>query len=164
MTRMAPISLVALMLSLAPAWAGSLSDDADFVTRASTGNLFAITESRLALERSQDPRVKALAHRLAEDHEGAETALQAAADGSGITLATALDPNHQARVTALQSKSGADFDKAYIADQGALHSNALTLYGDCMLLSDNKKLKTLAIKMIPVTATQLNDIRALSGN
>jgi putative membrane protein len=108
--------------------------------------------------------VKALAHRLAEVHEGAETALPAAADGSAVTIATALDPNHQARVTALQRKSGAGFDKAYVADQVALHSNALTLYGDCMLLSGNKKLKTLALKMIPVTETQLDDIRALSEN
>ena len=66
-------------------------------------------------------------------------------------------------MTALQSKSGADFDKAYVADQSETHSNALTLYGDYMLLGDNEKLKALAIKMIPITETQLKDVRALSG-
>jgi putative membrane protein len=108
--------------------------------------------------------VKALANRLVEDHGTAETALQAAAVGSDATVATMLDEIHQARVTTLRSKSGADFDKTYVADQGETHSNALTLYGDYMLLGDNKKLKALAIKMIPVTETQLKNIRALSGN
>jgi predicted outer membrane protein len=64
----------------------------------------------------------------------------------------------------LQNLSGDDFDKAYIADQGENHSNALTLYADYMLLGDNPKLKALAIKMIPITQAQLRNAQALSGN
>ena len=75
-----------------------------------------------------------------------------------------LDGGHQARVTTLQNKSGEDFDKTYIADQGEIHSNTLTLYADYMLLGDNAKLKALAIKMIPVTEAQLKKAQALSGN
>jgi predicted outer membrane protein len=67
-------------------------------------------------------------------------------------------------VTALQSKSGVDFDKTYIADQGEIHSNTLTLYADYMLLGDNAKLKALAVKMIPITQAQLSKAQALSGN
>jgi len=75
-----------------------------------------------------------------------------------------LNGGHQARVTTLQNKSGEDFDETYIADQGEIHSNTLTLYADYMLLGDNAKLKALAIKMIPVTEAQLKKAQALSGN
>jgi hypothetical protein len=53
-------------------------------------------------------------------------------------------------------------DKAYVADQGEIHSNTLTLYADYMLLGDNAKLKALAIKMIPITEAQLKQTQALS--
>ncbi|HUC18697.1 MAG TPA: DUF4142 domain-containing protein [Acetobacteraceae bacterium] len=161
-----PICVIGLVLSLAvaPARAGDFNAEVDFVTRASIGNLFAITESRLALDRTGDPQVKTFALRLIESHGKAEAALQAAADGSGATVPTALDQDHQARVTALRSKSGVDFDKAYVADQYEVHSNALTLYADYMLLGDNKALKALAIRMIPITEAELNDARALLGN
>ena len=73
-----------------------------------------------------------------------------------------LDQEHRTRLTALRGRSGADFDKTYIADQGEIHSNTLTLYADYMLLGDNAKLKALAIRMIPITQAQLNKVQALS--
>jgi putative membrane protein len=149
-------------LLVTPAWAGDAKAEIDFVTRASIGNLFAITESQLAIGRTDDPKIKALAQQLVEDHQKAEAALEPAADGSGAAIAAALDGDHQARVTTLQGRSGADFDKVYVADQGEIHSNTLTLYADYMLLGDNAKLKALAIKMIPITEAQLKQTQALS--
>jgi putative membrane protein len=156
------IGVIGLVLLTSPARAGN--DEADFVTRASVGNLFAITESQLAIERADDPKVKTLAQQLVDDHKKAEAELDSAADGSGATAAAALDADHQTRATALQGKSGADFDKAYAADQGEIHSNLLTLYADYMLLGDNAKLKPLAIRMIPITEQQLKKVQALAGN
>lgn len=163
MTAIFSIGALALVLSAGPAGAGG-KDEVDFVTRASIGNLFAIAQSQLAIGQAGDPKIKAFAQQLVEDHGKAETELESAADGSGATVSTALDRDHRARMTALQGKSGADFDKAYVADQSEMHSNALTLYADYMLLGDNAKLKTLAIKMIPVTETQLKNAQALAGN
>ena len=164
MTAIFSMCLIALSLLVTPAWAGDANDEIDFVTRASTGNLFAIAESELALNRADASEVKFFAQQLIDDHESAKAALESAAAGSGATVSTTLDADHQARLTALQSKSGADFDKAYIADQGEIHSNTLTLYADYMLLGDNAKLKALAIKMIPITQGQLKKAQALSGN
>ena len=164
MTTISSMCLIALSLLATPAWAGDVNDEIDFVNRASVGNLFAIAESELALRRADASEVKFLAQQLIDDHEKAKAALDSAAVGSGATVATMLDGDHQARVTTLQNKSGEDFDKSYIADQGENHSNALTLYADHMLLGDNPKLKALAIKMIPITEAQLKKAQALSGN
>jgi putative membrane protein len=152
---------MALLLSAAPTWARDFNAEVDFVTRAANGDLFAIAESRLALNRARDPQVKTFARRLLDDHGRAQAELQAAAKGSGAMVPTTLDKDDQARVTALRGKSGVDFDKAYVADQGANHSNALTLYGDYMLWGENKNLNALASKMIPTTEAQLKDAQAL---
>jgi putative membrane protein len=161
-TAIFSICMLGFVLLVTPAWAGDA--EVDFVTRASVGNLFAIAESELALSRADASEVKFFAQQLIDDHEKAKAALDSAADGSGAKIATTLDGDHEARVTALQNISGDDFDKAYIADQSENHSNALTLYADYMLLGDNAKLKALAIKMIPITQGQLNKAQALSGN
>ncbi len=150
-------------MSLVPVWAADFSAELDFLTRASNSNLFAIEESQLAIDRSGDSKVKSFARRSVEDHESAEAELKAASEGSGATVPTALDQEHQARLTALQGKSGADFDKAYVADQGENQSNALTLYGDYMLWGEYEKLHALAIKMIPITEAQLKNAQVLAG-
>jgi putative membrane protein len=162
MTLTVPV-VVGLVLSVGLAFAADFSAELDFVTRASNSNLFAIQESRLALDRTGDLQVKTFARRLVEDHEKAETELQAAAEGSGAAVPRVLDQEHQARLTALQGKSGTDFDKAYGADQGENHSNALTLYADYMLWGENEKLHALAVKMIPITEAQLKEAQALPG-
>jgi putative membrane protein len=165
MTVAVSIGVVGLVLAAAAsASAGRFNPEGDFVTRAAIGNLFATAESRLALDRAAGPTVKTFARRLVAEHGSAQAALAAAADGSGAAVPTTLDEPHQARLTALQGKSGADFDKAYVADQGEAHSNALTLYGDYMLLGDDAKLKALAIKMIPITAAELKDAQSLAGD
>jgi putative membrane protein len=158
------ICVLGFGLLVTPAWAGDAKAEIDFVTRASIGNFFAIVESQLAIGRTDDPKVRALAQQLVEDHQKAEAALEPAAEGSGAAVAAALDRDHQARVATLQGKSGADFDKFYVADQGEIHSNTLTLYADYMLLGDNAKLKALAIGMIPITEAQLRKTQALSGD
>ena len=88
----------------------------------------------------------------------------AAAKGSGALVPTTLDQDHQARLRALRGKSGADFDRAYVADQGENHSNALTLYADYMLWGENEKLHALAVKMIPIAEAELKETQALAGD
>lgn len=159
-----PIGVVGFLLSAGLAFAASFSAELDFVTRASNSNLFAVEESRLALDRTHEPRVKTFARRLIDEHGQAEAELQAQATGSGAAVPTKLDHDHQARLAALRGKSGMDFDKAYIADQVENHSNALTLYGDYMLWGEYEKLHALAIKMIPITEAELKEAQALAGD
>jgi putative membrane protein len=164
MTLTIRIGVIGLVLWVVPAWAQNFSAEVDFVTRAANSNLFAIEESRLALDRTRAPELKTFARQLLDDHRRAEAELQAAAKGSGATVPTTLDQDHQARLKALRGKSGVGFDTAYVADQGENHSNALTLYGDYMLWGETEKLHALAIKMIPITEAQLKDAQALPAH
>jgi putative membrane protein len=134
MTLTVPIGVIGFVLSVVPAWPRTLAPKSTF------------------------------ARRLLEDHGGAQSALQAAAEGSSAAVPTTLDQDHQTRLTALRGKSGWDFDEAYVADRGEVHSNALTRYGDYMLWGETQKLHALAMKMIPITEAQLKDAQALAGD
>jgi putative membrane protein len=152
-----------ILLSRGPARAEDVGALTDFLTRASVGNIFAVAESRLAFKRAPDPQVRAFARRLLQEQQSAQAALKAAAAGSGVPFPTTLDQDHAARLAALRRTSGAAFDKAFVTDQVEDHSNALTLYGDYMLLGDNAALKALAVRLIPVTEAQLKVAQKLSG-
>ena len=118
----------------------------------------------LSSDNAVSARLKIFARRLVEDHGRAQAELQTAAEGSGAAVPRTLDHEHQTRLKALRGRSGADFDKAYIADQGENHSNALTLYGDYMLWGEYEKLHALAIRMIPITEAELKDVQVLAGD
>jgi putative membrane protein len=148
------LSIAAVGPWIETAWSGDAKAEIDFVTRAANGDLLALAESRLVLERSDDARIKAVAQRLVEVHTAAEAGLEGAASRSGATIPKMLDAAHRMRLAALQGMSGAALDRAYVGDQAEVHSNALTLYADYMLLGDNAPLKAYAIKMIPVAEAQ----------
>ena len=135
MTLTVSIGVVGLVLSLSPSMGGGLQRRARLRDQGLEQQPLDIDELRLALDRKcgYSPSVKTFARRLVDDHESAEAELKIAAEGSGAAVPPMLDPEHQARLTALQGTSGTDFDQAYVADQGENHSNALTLYGDYML-------------------------------
>lgn len=140
---------------------GDAKAETDFVTRAANGDMLALAESRLVLERSDDAQIKAVAQRLVDVHTMAEADLEAAASRSGATVPTMLDAAHRTRLAAFQGMSGVALDRAYVGDQAEVHSNALTLYADYMLLGDNAPLKAYATKMIPVAEAQFKAMQAL---
>jgi hypothetical protein len=55
LTPTVPVGVIGLVLSVAPALAGDFSAELDFLTRDSNSDLFAIEESRLALDRTRAP-------------------------------------------------------------------------------------------------------------
>jgi putative membrane protein len=101
-----PLGVIGLVLLAARASAADFSAELDFLTRASNANLFAIEESRLALDRSGDAKVKSFARQMVDEHGTAEAEVQAAAEGSGAAVPTTLDEEHQAHPTALRGASG----------------------------------------------------------
>jgi predicted outer membrane protein len=164
MTLTFPLSVIGLILLAARASAADFSAELDFLTRASERQPLRDRGVAARPLSEGDAKLKSFARQMVDEHGTAEAELQAAAKGSGAAVPTTLDEEHQAHLTALRGASAADFDKAYVADQGENHSNALTLYGDYMLWGEYEKLHALAIKMIPITEAQLKAAQALAGD
>ena len=131
--------------------------------KASVGNTFEVDESKLALKQGASPKVKAFARKMIKDHGLAEKKLQAAAKGSGAAVEMSLDDPHQAMVTALQGKTGADFDKAYVADQVQAHQETAALLTSYKDSGDDAKLKTWAAKTLPTVNMHLKMVQAMSS-
>lgn len=101
---------------------------ARYMELASSSSLYAIRASELALERSQDARVRAFAEALISDHRGVSAQLSFA--GRRLNLLPSAEPTgeHRALIGALTSSTNFDADyrrqmPGVLAKAHALHRN-----------------------------------------
>lgn len=105
------------------------AQDREFVTRAAQSGLAEVESSRIAVTQATSEEVRAYAQRMVRDHSATNEELMRLARGKGIEVSPMLDAEHRAQVDALQAKSGADFDRAYLQDMGVrAHQDAVSLF------------------------------------
>ncbi len=119
-----------------------LKSDQDFVNTAIAGGIAEVRESRLALERSQNPAIRAFAQKMIEDHSAANTKLAAVAKQEKLTYPTDVTADESSEYRTLTALSGRDFDRAYVADQLAAHQATVALLQAEMGNSSDQQLKT----------------------
>lgn len=136
---------------------------AGFVTRASLSDMYEIESSRLALERSQSPEVKAFAQRMIDEHSRMSNQLKAAIAQAGLPAQppTVLDGERAELIRGLREASASDFNDKYIDQQTEAHENALNLFRDFANNGDNEQLKKLAAAGAPMIENHLQTVRAL---
>jgi len=138
---------------------------AEYVQQAAIGNQFEIESSKLALQKTRDPAIKSFAQEMVSEHTTATSKLTEAAKTAKIDMAARqrLDRQHQETLAALSSKSGPQFDQAYMRAQLLGHREALNLqkaYGES---GDNPALKAHAQEIQPTVQHHLKEAEKLAA-
>ena len=123
LTLMSSAALAQDPVAASPAGGAASPVDRQFVGRASASNTFEIRSSQMALQRSRDPAVRALARDMIGSHTKAERNLQQSAryDDDQGGAEPVVNPRTEGMLADLGALSGADFDKLYVDDQVAAH-------------------------------------------
>ena len=124
------------------------SDPATFVKTAALGGMTEVEASKLAVSKSQDPKVRAFAQQMVKDHTAANAELKDLAARKGWTVPTSLDSEHKAAVQKLSAKSGAAFDEAYSNQMMEDHEKTIALFEGATKSSD-KDVAAFAKKTLP---------------
>ncbi|WP_322025133.1 DUF4142 domain-containing protein [Burkholderia sp. BCC1977] len=135
--------------------------DAEFVDMAKLAGKSEIQASRLALEKSSSPDVRAFAKRMVDDHRKANERLQQLAARNGVSMHAGriVDPD----VEALRDRSGRDFDVAYVAMVGPdAHRNAIRLFEDEARDGRDSDLRAFAAATLPSLRHHLTMAQALA--
>lgn len=103
-----------------------------------------VEAGKMAVSKAQSAEVKAFGQQMVDDHSQALTKVQALAQARGVTLPTELDAKHKAMAAKLEKMSGADFDKAYMANAGVKDHKEV----HAKLMSDAKKIKDADVKAL----------------
>jgi putative membrane protein len=92
----------------------NVKSDDEFVHDVATKNLAEIELSRIALNTSPSPEVKAFARMMIDDHGAAESKLKTVIAGRPIEWPGQLDAKHRETTDDLRKKQGPDFDRDYV--------------------------------------------------
>ena len=116
-----------------------------YVMAAGMSDLFEINSSQIALQKSQNPKVRQFASMLIKDHTKTTAATMKAAQRAGLNPPPPmLDAGATASITELQNASAADFDRIYLAQQVPAHQNAFSLHSHYANAGDERALRTSA--------------------
>lgn len=135
--------------------------DAEFATKAAVGGMAEVALGKLALEKSSSPKIKAFAEMMVNDHGKANEELMTLAKVKNITLPATVDEEHQKKMDELKTKTGTDFDKAYVDAMVDGHEKTLKLMQDEGKDGKDTDLKAFANKTAPVVQTHLTMIKKI---
>lgn len=145
-----------------PAEAKSQADP--YVTAAGQSDLYEINSSQVALEKSQDPRVRAYADMMIKHHTKTTAATLKAAKKAGLTPPPpALSPGATASINELQAAAPADFDRLYLGQQLPAHEAALDLHQSYASGGDKAPLRTSARSAVPIVKRHLDQVKKLQA-
>ena len=122
----------------------------DFVMAAAQSDQYEILAARLAEVQGQDPRIRAYAQRMIQDHTRLTDELRKAAVASGLPApGPGMSSDEAALLGSLQGLRGAAFDKAYARQQGLIHAQAEAVEGSFATAGADATLKAAAQAALP---------------
>jgi putative membrane protein len=135
-------------------------DDPTIVAIFDAANTFDIETSQLALEKSQNAEVRALAQQFVNDHTAVRQQGRDLAAKLGVTPPTLgegdLSRNHAAAMADLRGRTGADFDRAYVTNEVTYHSAVIqAIQTSLMPAIQNAELRTLVETVAPAFQAHL---------
>lgn len=131
--------------------------NANFANEAAASDAFEIATSKLAATKASNAEVKKFAADMIKAHTDSTAKLKKAAASAtpAVTPDPTLPADKQAKVDALGKLSGAEFDKAYAAEQVTAHTETLQKLQDYANNGDVAPLKSFATETVPVVQHHL---------
>ena len=126
--------------------------DNDFMTKATQGGLAEVDMGNMAASKAD---VKAFGNRMVTDHSKANDELKQLAATKGVVQPGDVNDEQKKTMDALSSKSGKDFDKAYMDDMVKDHETDVKEFEKASKNAKDADLKAWATKTLPTLQEHL---------
>jgi putative membrane protein len=163
---MAAAAGVALAIAVTAASAETPTPPAssDFAAIAAQSDTYEIFAGRTAVVQTTEPRVRAFAQEMIDDHTRTSEDLRKAAVASGLKPpAQAMSGDQAHFLSALQSLRGAEFDRAYMRQQVLAHVQALTVAKSYAASGSDPNLRAAAQSVVPMIQHHLEMAQQLQS-
>jgi len=142
------------MVAFIPNIHASQLDDATIFAIFDEVNTVDIWTARLAAQKGHSKKVRELGRKVASDHEAVQQMTRDLAKKLGIVPTPPPNDNTAndlaQTITMLQSKSGTEFDKAYLLHESKFHANAISAVKNTLLPAlKNDEFKELILTVAP---------------
>lgn len=106
----------------------SYEEDAAFAVKAADAGMYEVKLADLALSKSTNADVRALAEMMKKDHSAANAELIQLAKNKNITLPDSVSSDKMDKYRKLAEKSGAEFDREYVDMMVDDHNDDIQLF------------------------------------
>src|SRR6185437_7571900 len=134
---------------------GRQTSDHMFLQKAAQANMAEIQMGQLAQQNGSNASVKQYGERMVTDHSKLNDEAKELAEKKGITLPTTVTQKDQATYQDLSSKTGNDFDKAYITEMIKDHQTDIAEFQKEARSAMDPDIKSLASKALPTLREHL---------
>ncbi|MGN6396444.1 MAG: DUF4142 domain-containing protein [Mucilaginibacter sp.] len=135
--------------------------DAQFIVDAANGDLTQIELGNLAQQKGISKQVKNFGAMITKDHSAINDMVKAIAVTKNISIPKAPGAKEQKKIKKLRTKSGKDFDKAYIREMISDHEKDIKTFQTAAKKCLDPDVKSFAEKTIPVLQQHLDAINAI---
>lgn len=132
-----------------------------YVSNAAEGDMYEIQAAEIALERTQNADIRALAQMIRDDHTAASQAMAPLAQAAGQTIPTELDERRQGLLDNLRGADMNEFDRVWLEQQVAAHNEAITLHEGFSDNEDHPELAAHAGSVVEPVRRHLERVEAL---
>jgi putative membrane protein len=159
---LAGASLPAVAALPTPPQAAATQQAQAYLFHAGAGDVFEITSSMVAIQKSQNPQVRAFATMLIDHHTQTTNQSLAVAKGAGVRLPPPeLSAMQKSMIGQLMAASGASFDQLYLQQQVPAHQQTLSINGGYARSGDVAALRQNAQGAVPVIQAHLAQAQQL---
>jgi putative membrane protein len=151
------LSFSAVSIAVMPAFTRS------FIDRAAQGSMTEVKAGKLAMTKSRSPRIREFAEMVVRDHSDAQILLKAIAADKQMSLPTVPSPEQQDSLKELQTKDGAQFERAYVAAQVEAHQQSVALLKAEIARGQDAETKAFAKELLPAVESHLKEAFRLAG-
>lgn len=137
----------------------SVGDDAKRVVKAAEDGLFEVKFAQEGQTKASSASVKALAKHMVQDHEKANKELMDLAASKNIMLPTAISDGQQKDINDIATKTGKDFDKAFVDKLESAHKDAIDLFEKGADKSEDPDIKAWFAGKVPVLRSHLEMVQ-----
>lgn len=146
-----------------PPMAAATSRVEPYLFHGGAGDVFEITTSMIALQKSQNPELRAFASMLIDHHSRLTSAALAAATAAGVMPPPPeLSPAQKSMIGALLAAAPATFDRTWTSQQVMAHRQALTMNQGYAARGDVPALRQAAQGAIPTIQSHLGQAERMA--
>lgn len=141
-----------------------LKADWKFAVNAAAGGLLEVELGKLAQSKGTDPQVKAFSESMVADHGKSNEELKSLAQQKNISIPDSLSEEHKKKYDDLASKSGKDFDEAYIKNMVDDHEKNIAAFKEESENGKDPELKSWAAAKLPILTHHLEMAKQAKEN
>lgn len=136
-------------------------ESSSFLVKAANAEMAEVQLGELAQQKAVNPKVKEFGAMMQHDHSAANDQVKELAARRNVTLPDSVGDAEKKDYNALNKKSGADFDKAFIKNMISDHNSAIDLFEKCADKSKDADVKTFIDNTLPKLRNHLDSAKAI---